>query len=867
MPRVGDAFERYRIEALLGQGGMGQVFCAYNPVLRRRVAVKLLAASARDARQRGGPSPANRLLREARAVAALRHPNIVAVYDVGEAEGEPYIVMEYVEGKTLRDTLAEGKATIEDKLAWLAQIAEALSCAHHAGIVHRDIKPDNVIIRTDGVAQVLDFGVAKDTGSFVDAHAPTVDSPRAGVATLEGRIVGTPPYMSPEQLTGSDVDARSDQFSWAVTAYETLAGVSPWENVEATDIGHAIQHATPPPLVELCAGVPLEIVHAVSKAMAKEPSRRFASMREVAAVLAPHAQRREESRPAGTSPAPGNVDVLALAPTIDAGAPPKKRRMARRWMMVLGVVVALGAAVTASAFLRAARPSAGPPSPSRGDPHALGSFAAGMQALRDANYHQARVNFRAAVASDDSVAAAHLRLAYILAFDAPLEARASYRRARELRGDLDARDQALLEACEPLERDPASLREWERSLRRLREDYAGDAEIAWLDGVALRGVGDHRGALAAFAALLGQGSPSPQGLAETAREQILLGRLDDARATIAACLSLSPPPTSCWLARVTVDRFDGDCRAVEKDAKAWRNADPESIPYKVQAEALIAQENDPTSVPVAQAIHHYVMRSDSEQQRRGRELWATAQQEILEGDFAQAESALGKLMMVNEQDTVHAYLEFTYETRIELLIEEGKSEEARALAEEYERGKDERVSPSSIDKDVSLFVAHAELELRGRDAASFEAARAQWAAAWREAGVPEPLVWVYGWASLVTSEAEAKEALAAQGDFKVLDPDLALPVGVTYALGGADDVAQEGARLIRLAASSCQSLTNALPETRGLAVLGRALERANDVAGACAAYGRVLRRWGKAGASSRTGSEAAARSRALGCKS
>ena len=288
MPAVGDTFERYRVEALLGQGGMGQVYRAYDPVLRRRVALKVLLASHAQARSGAGPSLADRLLREARAVAALRHPNIVSVYDVGEAGGEPYIVMEYVEGATLRAVLANESPLLEEKIAWLAQIAGALACAHASGVVHRDIKPENVIVRSDRVAQVLDFGVAKHFDAAVDAEAPTFDG-RDSVATLAGRIVGTPRYMSPEQIRGDEVDARSDQFSWAVLSYEVLAGVSPWATVELAGVAGEIQRVHPKPLGEVCPEAPLVVQQLIWKALAKDPAGRFGAMTEIVAALAPYA--------------------------------------------------------------------------------------------------------------------------------------------------------------------------------------------------------------------------------------------------------------------------------------------------------------------------------------------------------------------------------------------------------------------------------------------------------------------------------------------------------------------------------------------------------------------------------------------------
>src|SRR3954447_24383598 len=158
MLKSGDAFERYTIEALIGQGGMGHVYRAYDPRLGRRVALKVISESS-------APAASNaRLVREARAAAAFDHPNAVAIFDVGELEGAPYIVMELVEGRTLRRAAGDVLSPLPTRLAQLSGVARALAAAHHRGLVHRDIKPENVMVRDDGKVKVLDFGIARRIG-------------------------------------------------------------------------------------------------------------------------------------------------------------------------------------------------------------------------------------------------------------------------------------------------------------------------------------------------------------------------------------------------------------------------------------------------------------------------------------------------------------------------------------------------------------------------------------------------------------------------------------------------------------------------------------------------------------------------------
>ncbi len=216
--REGDRIDRFTVEALLGRGGMGVVYRALDPRLERRVAIKLLEGLAAD-------SPARaRFDREARLIASLDHPAAVHVDEAGETDGTPYIVMELVDGVTLR-VAAATEASWRVKLGWLTEAASALAAAHDANLVHRDVKPDNIMVRTDGRVKVLDFGIARRV------RVASTGATAEGV-TAEGTIIGTPRYMAPEQLRGEPLDGRADQFAWGVTAFEVLSGESPWGDTE-----------------------------------------------------------------------------------------------------------------------------------------------------------------------------------------------------------------------------------------------------------------------------------------------------------------------------------------------------------------------------------------------------------------------------------------------------------------------------------------------------------------------------------------------------------------------------------------------------------------------------------------------------------
>ncbi len=276
----GTTLSRYVVETPLGSGGMGAVYRARDTHLDRAVALKVLSDGAgglpdKEARER--------LVREARAAAALSHPNAVSIYDAGDSEHGPFIVMELIEGETLRGAMTRG-ASAASIVGWMRMAALALGDAHERGIVHRDIKPENLMLRRDGIAKVLDFGIARHTSKAQDPSAPT----HAALPTLTGTGVqiGTPQYMAPEQIKGKKLDGRTDQFAWAVTAYEALAGRLPWQAENgALGVVASILEEVPPPVNDVRSDVPPHVGQVIARAMAKKPEDRFASMGDLVRAL------------------------------------------------------------------------------------------------------------------------------------------------------------------------------------------------------------------------------------------------------------------------------------------------------------------------------------------------------------------------------------------------------------------------------------------------------------------------------------------------------------------------------------------------------------------------------------------------------
>ncbi len=271
---AGQTINHYRIIAPIGAGGMGEVFLADDTRLARKVALKFLPLHLTQDKSHLG-----RFEQEARAIAALPHPGVCTVHEVIKTEdGRHCIVMEYVDGQTLRHRLATGKLKLDEALDVAMQIASALSAAHIAGIVHRDIKPENIILRRDGYAKILDFGLAKLTEPQAeDAEAET----RRLINTSPGMIMGTASYMSPEQARGLQVDERTDLWSLGVLLYEMVSGQQPFTGPTLTDVIVAIVEREPVPLTEHSAEVPAQLERIVRKVLAKDRDQRYQTAKDL----------------------------------------------------------------------------------------------------------------------------------------------------------------------------------------------------------------------------------------------------------------------------------------------------------------------------------------------------------------------------------------------------------------------------------------------------------------------------------------------------------------------------------------------------------------------------------------------------------
>jgi hypothetical protein len=339
---------RYTILGELGRGGFGIVFKAQDPRINRIVAIKTIPTQ--ELRSfAGGQQLYERLSREAQSAGSLNHPGIVTVYELDEDAAVTYIVMEFVPGRSLRDMMGDAVALdTSRKLSLLRQMAEALDFAHQNGIVHRDIKPANILVTDAGVAKIADFGVAKIM------HQNSMSA--------TGAPVGTPSYMSPEQILAAGVDGRSDQFSLAVIAYELLTGKQPFASDSLPGLIHQILSIDPPDPATVCAEVAKPVSEVLLRALAKPPEQRFANCAAFVEALRCAVQFREA--PADTPPpakAPGSIPAAAVAAPVAPVAASTSKTAKARWG--IGLAVALAAAYGIREF-RTPDPVATAPTPS-----------------------------------------------------------------------------------------------------------------------------------------------------------------------------------------------------------------------------------------------------------------------------------------------------------------------------------------------------------------------------------------------------------------------------------------------------------------------------------------------------------------------
>ena len=876
---------------------MGVVYRARDTQLNRVVALKVLRPAAGVDAEAWLEARA-RLRREAQASAALTHPAIVTLFDVGEVDGYPFLAMEYIEGQTLRELLdGPEPPSRETTLVWLRTVAEALSAAHHAGIVHRDIKPENVMVRIDGQVKVLDFGIARTVSS--DAPVSMRTTPQLPSVTREGSVVGTVAYMAPEQISGEAVDGRTDQFAWGVLAYEMLGRRSPWPtSTDSLVVVSSILTKAPPSLLDLAPDLPQGVLAVVTRVLMKDPNARFASMDELLRVW-PGGSRPTEQPPSVRAIPSAEVASLERAPTESIAVVGPKAPASRRsvWpLRALGGVLAVAMlAAVAVGVVRQRRappvvlgppvvPDASPPVPitsldlplpTSKSPEAVALYRQGMLARHD-GVNDAFKLFLRALEVDPDLTAAHV--AVVLAevgapgpedHDMVLEA---FRHALAGREALSPRDRGLVDAFEPaLLRQPSDWALAEQKLSAMVDKAPLDAGLAATLALvlSLEGKGADAETFVSRTLKLDPGDATSWSLLSGLRLQA--GDLDGARRSATSCLQASARATLCIEQLNEVETLDGRC--VEAEALAHREVatSPEDAWGYINLFDAELSLSDPEAAVVATEGRLFMHVNPAAREWAG--LHYPFVRAVVRGDFVEADKLLDKLdaLAVKEGD-IGDQLRALYE-RAEVALEDGDLPRATTAADAYLKRKAALAPPTfrtndEIARDATP-VLLAVLRRAGKvSTAAARERRDAWRADWeaRADRTDATSVWLNAYARPAETREDANDALShAPADFSRLATGTNLEtesLGRVLFLGGRID---EALPMLANAAHQCNLRRFSFAIPRASYLLGKAREAKGDKAGACHAYEDVLLRWGKARPKSVTAGLAKGRVRSLGC--
>ena len=890
---VGHMLGRYRIEEKLGEGGMGVVFKARDEKLRRTVALKVLSDGVVN-----DPDRRRRFLREARLAASLTHPNIATVHDVGETDdGHIYIAMELVTGPSLRRRLESGALGASTAVRIAKDLTRALIKAHKVGIVHRDLKPDNVMVSDELEVKVLDFGLAKPVAKPVEREEPRE---LASLVTEDGRVVGTPGYMAPEQAAGRAVDARTDIFAVGVVLYEMATGERPFRGESAMDVIIATardEPARPSSVASVASEVGSALDRVILRCLEKNADARYADAAELMDALEAIGEAKDEKKtPSGTLTATATGtgtrtatnekrrDVGGLATLASlVGTVRGVDRKARRPRMLLTMVIAAGAmAALVAGGARYVRPTTAATGAASGQPAAtaitelprpvstnaelVAEYVAGTQALRDDDWGIAQAHFMRVVELDPFLALGHLRLA--MAAEGTLDEslrREHYAKAVELRSQLSKRDQGVMEALEPvLQRLREDRAEAAKRLHALGEQYPGDVEIqvwqAFLQSTAA-------GLAAADRAI----ALDPRdGQAWQSRGDILaaLGRTDDSRASYERCGTVSPGSAECFLGLVWLDSMEGRCADAERDARRAVDRDPH---LAGNLACVMVGAGRPIEA-VREVLDQSAALFSMAPRMRWQKLIDRTRVALITGDFVAGRTFAEEAEALADSDVHTPFRDHLLPALILAGIarETGDDAQAFRVAWRFVSRSDawSKSTQGDAGVDASLVLARLSMRAGGLSQAGLTARRETWLEDERRNVAQSGLTWTYAFAALAETKAEAEEALAALPGYQPLSsftyyvgiPDA--EIGRTYLLAGQADAAIPH---LTKSVATCSAFRHPFAHTQAALHLGEALESTGDMAGACAAYAKVIARWGQAKPRSISAERARARSKVLAC--
>jgi tetratricopeptide (TPR) repeat protein/tRNA A-37 threonylcarbamoyl transferase component Bud32 len=923
------AVGRYLLYAPIASGGMASVHLGRlsGPSgFGRVVAIKRLHPHLAD-----DAHAVRSFIDEARLAARIRHPNVVSTLDVVEEDGEVFIVMDYVHGVALSKLLAAhvaadvGPVPIGILAGIFAGALHGLQAAHDVkndrgepfGLVHRDISPQNLIVGTDGLVRVADFGIAMASG-------------RLAVTQDHHQIKGKVAYMAPEQLEAGPVDARTDVYAMGVVLWESLV----LRRLFPTDASGRLLASPARDRIEapsvVAPGVADDLDDVVVRAMRRDPADRFPTARAMAEAIeaavpltqpsgvgawvtrvAPAEIARNEARlrvlegEEGTKPQRGGRDLSrepadgetrrvggsgATPSTPDepttrarpnaagrAVEPPRSRRGIAAALVALaaiaGAVVLWQLQVTPADRAEAASPDAPVtlldlPPPRSTHEGAVDAYRRALEALHDGAIDVAVAGLREALAADDSLAAAHMRLAYLVFHASTDESRAHFVRALRGRTALDERDRAVLDALEPLIlSEPADYAELERRVTAAVERFPNDVELEYVAGRAAAQHASPEEQIAQLDRVLSLDPDYALARAAKAETELYAARLDDAAHTVDVCLERTPTATYCWMLRCSIDDLRGECARLADDARRAIEVDGSAAGQRALASALYALGEE----AAAEAALDQLSVGDPPAPEQEREDRIT--RGVLTGDLdaaLEAAIALEDGARASPRRGDHARAAWLH---VQLLLEAGDPRGAADIARAYLERRDGWMADSRREDFAMLrdpAPAMARVAVAGGAMTADEAAPivAAWRASWDRTALPgyRGFVWLHGWVSGVSTRDEALEAIEAlprYGPVPIFRP-LAWGTGAdiarAYLLAGRTEDAITAARVIT---SSCSLRIEPLEHLRASLVLGEALEATADTAGACAAYGAVVRRAGSG--RSVTAARARERATALGC--
>ena len=883
---AGDRLAQFRIIEKIGEGGMGAIYKAFDEKLKRVVALKLLPASAMHDEDRRA-----RFLREARVAAAVTHANIATVHEVGVVDDRLFIAMEYVPGVTLRKALAR-RMELPEVLRIAKAIVRALVKAHSRGVVHRDLKPDNVMIAEDGEVKVLDFGLAKQElpADVTDTWVDTVERDTDDVASREGRIAGTAGYMSPEQVLGKGIDARTDFFSLGAMLFEMITGQRAFGGQVAIERVIATTRDDPPPVSTLNPDCPPGLEAIVTHCLAKEPAERFADAREllreldavdgVRTLLAPDASDSAPRVTADPEPAPEPAPPPVRAPPWWRSPPRTPAAIAGGAALLVVAVVTIVAVARhgASAAAGAGSATAGGASASAlrsSNPEAQALYESGVAGQRTMSWHSGCARLARASDRDPTFAPAAYGAAVCYARSKPSRGREYFRRARDNSTGLSDAQRAILDAFEPVyQRYPP---DWDNAhvarLQAAAARFPDDPMVHLFLGSALA----HRAETAASLTELGRAlaiDPKLMRAMQLEGEYLAYdGRLDDARRALDACVAAIPTAVNCMSDLMDLEGELGQCSEMEAQARSAILIDPDhDVAYDSLATALVSRGRPLDSA--REVLRRKRARPEQSTADRTRDEAASDTQfAILSGDFGAALEAARRLDDALSSETGVGPHAWVARRRVEAYLESGRTAEAVRAARQFLDRRDgwdpdPRGEDWAISEDPTGFFLGALHRAGALTSEQLASKRAAWLDQWgtRVMRPSTNYLWVHQVAAGVGSREEADAALALLPQYMPIPPYHAETMG-TYHVGHAfleADRLAEALPWLRKAAASCHALDLPYEHTQAQFALGQALERGDPVA-ACAAYGVVVDRWGRAKPRSTTADAARKRMAALGC--